>query len=87
MENRASCKSCDPALRMTAEEIAKVFHGLAVRKVKLADRAEYERRLRICGNCPDLRGGTTCGHCGCLVEVRAKIAASSCPAPGSSFWA
>jgi hypothetical protein len=50
-------------------------------KPELAPDDEAERRLALCGACPDLLYGSTCRHCGCLVEVRARIAGYACPAP------
>jgi hypothetical protein len=46
----------------------------------LALDEEAERRLALCGACPDLQYGSTCRHCGCLVEVRARLAEYACPA-------
>jgi hypothetical protein len=47
----------------------------------LADDATRAARRAACRACPDLQYGTTCRHCGCLVEVRACLADKGCPAP------
>lgn len=48
----------------------------------------YEQRLASCAACPSLQYGTTCAHCGCIVQVRAKLKDKGCPAPGreNGFW-
>lgn len=38
----------------------------------------YQLRLITCKNCDYLRDGL-CGACGCYVELRAAVAAQSCP--------
>ena len=41
--------------------------------------ALYEERLALCKECDNLLNGM-CRTCGCFVEMRAAIAANSCPA-------
>ena len=43
-----------------------------------AEASLYEERLQICKSCDYLREGM-CGACGCYVELRAAVAAQSCP--------
>lgn len=42
------------------------------------DRAEYERRLKICKECERLLSGM-CKACGCYVELRAATVSQECP--------
>ena len=42
------------------------------------DEKEYERRLGICLECPDL-SEATCEQCGCYAELRAFKKDESCP--------
>jgi hypothetical protein len=44
---------------------------------------EYEQRLKICSKCPNytkMLGIGRCKLCGCVMAVKAKIAAMKCPA-------
>jgi Family of unknown function (DUF6171) len=76
------CPGCGIRVRLSAGElerlVAEYFGGEAP---KLAAEALAEERLAACGSCPDLRFGSTCRHCGCLVEVRARLHDYACPAP------
>jgi len=78
-----SCPGCGISVRLKEGEleriVAEYFRDRA--PPDLASSDEAERRLALCGTCPDLMYGSTCRHCGCLVEVRARLAAYACPAP------
>lgn len=80
MMQNPECKGCGASVRLSAAEvqriIAEYFQG---RQVATVDNLEYERRLAICHACDRLEYGTTCSHCGCLVQVRAKLADQNCP--------
>ncbi|HZG84553.1 DUF6171 family protein [Paenibacillus sp.] len=52
----------------------------------LVDDYTYAGRLAACRACPALEYDTTCMHCGCLVEIRAKLGNKDCPHPGGSRW-
>lgn len=81
------CKGCSASVRLSPEEIKKLFgETLRVRDVKTVSNEEYQRRLAICRSCESLQYGTTCIHCGCIVEIRAKLAASGCPYPYNPKW-
>jgi hypothetical protein len=77
-----ACPGCGVSVRMSPGEVERViaeyFRGHAP---ELASGEESSRRLALCGICPDLQYGSTCRHCGCLVELRARLAGYSCPAP------
>jgi hypothetical protein len=76
------CPGCGVAVRLSPGELERIvseyFRGATP---ALADDGETERRLALCGACPDLLYGSTCRRCGCLVEVRARLADPGCPAP------
>jgi hypothetical protein len=78
----AGCSGCGISVRLSPGEleriIASYFRG---RAPELVAAEEQERRLSSCGACPDLQYGSTCRHCGCLVEVRARLSGYACPAP------
>lgn len=54
--------------------------------VRITDSAEYERRMGICSQCGKFEYGSTCGVCGCVMQVRARLADGRCPYPGKSKW-
>lgn len=81
------CKGCSATVHMMPEEIAKLFgETLRVRTVKLTTEDEYARRMAACRTCDAFQFGTTCRWCGCLMAVKAKLAAARCPAPEGSRW-
>lgn len=76
------CKGCGVTVRLPAAEIDRlVAEALRAHPMPLAHPDTAEARLSLCRACPDLRYGTTCAHCGCLVEIRARLAPKACPAP------
>ncbi|MGE5608238.1 MAG: DUF6171 family protein [Bacillota bacterium] len=80
MRDQAECKGCGVSVRLSDAEVQRIlaeyFQG---REIATVDDAEYERRLTICRACDQFEYGTTCRHCGCLVQVRAKLADQTCP--------
>jgi hypothetical protein len=47
---------------------------------------ELERRLAACVGCAYLSRSHTCLMCGCLVRLRALVAAARCPHPEGMGW-
>ncbi|WP_416292941.1 DUF6171 family protein [Paenibacillus illinoisensis] len=82
-----SCKGCSDqhAVNISDSKMARLVE-IASRSRPVVQDKEYERRLSCCANCPGLLYGTTCRYCGCLVQVRAKLAESTCPFPYESRW-
>ena len=79
MDN-SECKGCSASVRLSSEEIKKLFgETLRIKDIKVVTEEEYHQRLTHCKTCSSLQYGTTCKHCGCLVEIRAKLSASGCP--------
>jgi hypothetical protein len=75
------CPGCNVRLRIPPAEVERVLaEYLRNNTQPLAEPDEADRRLAICQRCPDLRFGSTCRHCGCLVAVRTRLAGQSCPA-------
>ena len=54
------------------------FYRAAMPPEKRTPDGEYERRLRACKDCRELRDGT-CMQCGCYVEMRAARVDARCP--------
>jgi len=44
----------------------------------LADYAVVEKRLSLCSDCPEKKGGR-CQVCGCFVRLKAGLVSASCP--------
>jgi len=81
------CKGCSASVRLTKEEIDKIFGKMpGISRVKTADEDTYQKRLAVCAECSSLEYGTTCRHCGCIVQIKAKLASSVCPYPGKPKW-
>jgi hypothetical protein len=81
------CKGCSASVRLSPDEIKKLFgETLKVKNVKTVTEEEYQRRLALCKTCASIQYGTTCLHCGCIVEIRAKLAAFQCPYPYDPKW-
>ncbi|MEC0128165.1 DUF6171 family protein [Paenibacillus pabuli] len=87
VERQAPCKGCEDQydVKISEAKMARLVE-LASHSRPAVQDAEYERRLSICSDCPGLQYGTTCRYCGCLVQVRAKLADSACPYPYESRW-
>lgn len=82
-----SCKGCSATVRLSPEEAEAAFARLRLPKgTPLSTDAVYARRISLCTQCAELEYGTTCSQCGCLVQIRARLAADGCPHPGGSRW-
>jgi hypothetical protein len=81
------CKSCADTVCLSEREMSQIFgDALKVREVKLVTEGTYSMRLGICRDCDSLQAGTTCIHCGCVVQVKAKLLHAKCPYPYVSRW-
>ncbi|MCK9860104.1 DUF6171 family protein [Paenibacillus sp. ATY16] len=76
---RDGCKGCSADVRVTEEQIQRL-----ISKIKpdacVTDEL-YAKRLAACEGCASMAYDTTCMHCGCLVQVRAKLKDKGCPHP------
>lgn len=82
MMEMGGCRGCSASVRLAVGEVERILAAvLAAHPAPLADEKAAAARLSICRACADLQYGTTCRHCGCLVEVRTRLSASACPAP------
>ncbi|GIQ67908.1 hypothetical protein DUZ99_04865 [Xylanibacillus composti] len=79
------CKGCERDIRVSEEQIQRMLDKMAV-GFDCVDDEQYKARLEACSHCPDLIESHTCRFCGCIVKVRAKLAARTCPHPGGSMW-
>jgi hypothetical protein len=84
MEN---CRGCMPTVRLTEASVARLVADYrAAHPGPLATDDEYGHRVATCRACEDLLYGTTCRHCGCLAQVRARLLKQACPRPGGGRW-
>ena len=83
----SDCEACAVSVHLTEQEIEEMF-GTAVRikNIKTVSEEEYARRMAICKACDCLLYGTTCRHCGCVIQVKAKLTAAKCPFPYNPKW-
>lgn len=85
--NELLCKGCRASVRLKPGEVDRIVaEYLLEHPGSLADETLYRSRLANCRACEDLQYGTTCRHCGCLVEVRARLLDKICPRPGRPAW-
>ncbi|MGI6188740.1 MAG: hypothetical protein GX041_09585 [Clostridiales bacterium] len=83
----AVCKGCTGTVRLTREEIDEIFgETMKVKNVKLVTEEEYNNRLEKCRSCDHLEYGTTCKFCGCIIQIKAKLAGARCPYPYEPRW-
>ncbi len=84
MEGENKCKRCGLKTVLSEEDIARmVAEVTAMKGIRLADAAEYERRFGICAECEHFLYGSTCGVCGCVMQVRARLSDGRCP---KKYW-
>ncbi|WP_082208285.1 hypothetical protein [Paenibacillus dauci] len=82
------CKGCNRSPQLSEEKIERlVTIALQGKTVDELTNVEIQQqRFAQCMSCSSLQYGTTCKHCGCLVHIRTRLAASSCPSPYGSQW-
>ncbi|UFT99768.1 DUF6171 family protein [Radiobacillus kanasensis] len=79
-----SCKGCTPSL--SNFEVKRLVKEQLEMERDLVDDKTYDDRIRECNNCPSLLSDTTCAHCGCYVEFRARLSYKACPYPEGARW-
>lgn len=82
---RDDCKGCRASVKATAEQIRRLVSR--IKPEHCAPDELYARRLEACRSCESFAYGTTCMHCGCFVEVRAKFNERHCPHPNPAIRA
>ena len=76
----AKCKRCDIKTALSAAEIDKMVEEIThMRGIRLVSGEKYLERLNICVSCEKFLSGSTCGACGCVMQVRARLADGRCP--------
>ena len=74
------CKRCGLKTVLSESDINKmVDEVMAMKGVRLADENVYLKRFEACEMCDKLMYGSTCAVCGCVMQVRARLADGRCP--------
>ena len=74
------CKRCGLKTVLSESDINKmVDEVMAMKGVRLADENVYLKRFETCEGCDKLMYGSTCTVCGCVMQVRARLADGRCP--------
>lgn len=75
------CKRCGLKTVLNEEEINKAVEQVTRMKgVRLVSEEEFKNRFAVCIECEKLEYGSTCMLCGCIMQVRARLADGKCPA-------
>lgn len=81
------CEACSVSVHLTPEEIEALFgKTVRVKNVKTVSEDEYTKRMNICMDCESLLYNTTCRHCGCIIQIKAKLENAVCPYPYQPKW-
>lgn len=74
------CKRCEVKTVLSEAEINKMVDEVThMRGIRLVSEEKYKERTITCESCGNLLYGQTCAKCGCIVEVRARLADGRCP--------
>jgi len=88
LTSSADCKGCRASVRLSPGEVPRIVADYLRSHPgePLATSKQSATRLTICHTCSELRYGTTCTHCGCLVEVMVRLERRRCPRPEGARW-
>lgn len=65
---------------LSENDIQKMIDEVTSMKgIRLTDENTYKARFSICSECESLMYGSTCAHCGCVMQVRARLSDGKCP--------
>lgn len=76
----AKCKRCGLKTVLNEDEINKMVERIkSMKGVRLVGDEIYRERIGVCLVCDKLEYGSTCISCGCVMQVRARLADGKCP--------
>lgn len=76
----SKCKRCNSKTVLSDSDIQKMIEEVTNMKgICLADTDTYNSRFEICLDCDKFMYGSTCGVCGCVMQVRARLRDGKCP--------
>jgi DNA invertase Pin-like site-specific DNA recombinase len=82
-----NCKGCRESVKVSREQIQKMLSEIEENNsFGLVEEVEYLNRLNQCSKCKYIQYENTCTQCGCIVQIRARLASGTCPYPGISRW-
>jgi hypothetical protein len=76
----AKCKRCGLKTVLSETDIQKMVDEITGMKgIRLVSEEIYGSRFEICKECDRFVYGSTCSVCGCVMQVRARLADGKCP--------
>lgn len=54
----------------------------ALEKLQIVSKSKYDQRIKTCSNCTEFgkaNGSIMCGHCGCVMTLKARLLTARCP--------
>ncbi|MFC4321160.1 DUF6171 family protein [Litchfieldia salsa] len=85
-QTESKCKGCFRSPLMSDEQVRQLVEEQLQLETNLVSDELYESRLHQCKSCSSLSSQTTCTHCGCFVEFRARLGYKKCPNPAGAKW-
>lgn len=82
----SKCEACSVSVHLSPETIEKLLSSAVGNHKKTVEDSEFSRRMSICMSCESLLYKTTCRHCGCVVQIKARLENASCPYPFQPKW-
>lgn len=74
------CKRCGLKTVLSENDIQKMIDEITNMKgIRLADKEVYTSRFNCCKSCENFMYGSTCAVCGCVMQVRSRLAEGKCP--------
>lgn len=87
MAKMDNCKGCRESVRVPNKQIQQMLIEIESNgKFQLVENQVYQHRLSKCEGCKYLKYDSTCMQCGCIVQIRARLATGTCPFPGEARW-
>lgn len=86
MAIKSNCRGCLTSEIGSMEQVEQLVKEQLQFETDLVSDEIYFKRLQACEKCPSLSSQTTCSHCGCFVQFRAKLAYKKCPLPFGAKW-
>lgn len=73
-----TCPGCSVKERLSEDDIELLIQEQLALEFYLVSDEEWEKRQKICQQCP-FKIGKTCGKCGCYFKFRSALFVKSCP--------
>ncbi|MCD8180716.1 MAG: DUF6171 family protein [Firmicutes bacterium] len=74
------CKRCGLKTALSESDIQKMVDEVtSMRGIRLVSNEVYSARFSVCAECGSFMYGSTCGVCGCVMQVHARLSDGKCP--------